>query len=142
MEDQAVEMFPKTAKTSFQIMTPSPLRPLKQDRFKDRESSGVEIVLVLSQPHGGWTGQSGYMCSTELMLSVVIHFQAAFLEPSKFIILSPQLLSFCFNHSQLFPNFPSLFDCNLLFLDIQMQKLHWNCPGMPSENSFYNYCLL
>ncbi|CAN6549548.1 unnamed protein product [Malus baccata var. baccata] len=32
-----------------------------QDRFKDWESSGVEIVPVLSQPHGGWTGQSGYV---------------------------------------------------------------------------------
>ncbi|PRQ40235.1 putative sulfhydrogenase [Rosa chinensis] len=32
-----------------------------QDRFKDWEASGVKIVPVLSQPHDGWTGQSGYV---------------------------------------------------------------------------------
>ncbi|KAL6193321.1 hypothetical protein ACLB2K_034405 [Fragaria x ananassa] len=32
-----------------------------QDRFKDWEASGVNIVPVLSQPQDGWTGQSGYV---------------------------------------------------------------------------------
>ncbi|XP_048435272.1 fruit protein pKIWI502-like [Pyrus x bretschneideri] len=59
------------------ITSPSCSCNVLQDRFKDWESSGVEIVPVLSQPHGGWTGQSGYMC------------RLLFPEPSKFIILSP-----------------------------------------------------
>lgn len=32
-----------------------------QDRFKDWESSGVQIVPVLSQPDGNWAGESGYV---------------------------------------------------------------------------------
>ncbi|XP_031100229.1 fruit protein pKIWI502 [Ipomoea triloba] len=32
-----------------------------QDRFKNWESSGVEIVPVLSQPDDSWTGESGYV---------------------------------------------------------------------------------
>ncbi|GLU04673.1 hypothetical protein SLE2022_218100 [Rubroshorea leprosula] len=32
-----------------------------QDRFKDWESSGVELMPVLSQPDNGWTGESGYV---------------------------------------------------------------------------------
>lgn len=32
-----------------------------QERFKDWEATGVKIVPVLSQPHDGWTGQSGYV---------------------------------------------------------------------------------
>ncbi|KAM1059664.1 hypothetical protein ACFX1X_024676 [Malus domestica] len=58
------------------ITSPSCSCNVLQDMFKDRESSGVEIVPVLSQPHGCWTGQSGYMC------------RLVFPEPSKFIILS------------------------------------------------------
>ncbi|KAH7571034.1 hypothetical protein JRO89_XS05G0242700 [Xanthoceras sorbifolium] len=32
-----------------------------QDRFKEWESSGVKIVLVLSQPDGSWSGETGYV---------------------------------------------------------------------------------
>ncbi|KAL6566361.1 hypothetical protein OROGR_001976 [Orobanche gracilis] len=32
-----------------------------QERFKDWESSGVEIVPVLSQPDDGWKGERGYV---------------------------------------------------------------------------------
>ncbi|KAK6931571.1 Oxidoreductase FAD/NAD(P)-binding [Dillenia turbinata] len=32
-----------------------------QDRFKDWESSGVQIVPVLSQPDDTWTGERGYV---------------------------------------------------------------------------------
>lgn len=46
-----------------------------QDRFKEWESSGVEIVPVLSQPDQTWTGEQGYV-------------QAAFARAKK--IFSPQ----------------------------------------------------
>ncbi|KAH7834222.1 hypothetical protein Vadar_013894 [Vaccinium darrowii] len=46
-----------------------------QDRFKEWESSGVEIVPVLSQPDDNWTGERGYV-------------QAAFARAKK--IFSPQ----------------------------------------------------
>ncbi|CAK9261408.1 unnamed protein product [Sphagnum jensenii] len=32
-----------------------------QDKFKDWEASGVEVVPVLSQPHNNWTGEQGYV---------------------------------------------------------------------------------
>jgi NAD(P)H-flavin reductase len=32
-----------------------------QDRFKDWEASGVQIVPVLSQPTGSWNGEQGYV---------------------------------------------------------------------------------
>ncbi|KAG8366685.1 hypothetical protein BUALT_Bualt17G0105200 [Buddleja alternifolia] len=46
-----------------------------QERFKDWESSGVDIVPVLSQPDDSWTGERGYV-------------QAAFARAKR--ILSPQ----------------------------------------------------
>ncbi|XP_038892012.1 fruit protein pKIWI502 [Benincasa hispida] len=35
-----------------------------QDRFDEWESSGVEVVPVLSQPGSDWTGESGYVQAT------------------------------------------------------------------------------
>lgn len=84
-----------------------------QERFKDWESTGVKIVPVLSQPHDGWTGQSGYVqvknlrplayfnlsplvsvLSSDYQITALYDyiFRLLFPEPSKFITLSPPLL--------------------------------------------------
>jgi NAD(P)H-flavin reductase len=42
---------------------------LMQDKFKDWEASGVEVVPVLSQPHNNWTGEQGYV-----QVNVFLHF--------------------------------------------------------------------
>lgn len=43
-----------------------------QDRFKDWEASGVQIVPVLSQPTGSWNGEQGYVqvCISQIVLYV------------------------------------------------------------------------
>lgn len=83
-----------------------------QERFKDWEATGVKIVPVLSQPHDGWTGQSGYVqvknlrppmslfqlvttyLSSDYQINALYDFifRLLFPEPSKFITLSPPLL--------------------------------------------------
>jgi NAD(P)H-flavin reductase len=58
-----------------------------QDRFKDWEASGVEVVPVLSQPHNNWTGEQGYV-------------QAAFAK-TKGIIKAAQVGAFLCGHKEM-----------------------------------------
>lgn len=48
---------------------------LMQERFKVWESSGVNIVPVLSQPGDSWTGERGYVqvVNTFISRKLVIH---------------------------------------------------------------------
>ena len=47
---------------------------LMQERFKAWESSGVNIVPVLSQPGDGWTGQKGYVQVNSTFASMNLDF--------------------------------------------------------------------
>ncbi|CAK9203180.1 unnamed protein product [Sphagnum troendelagicum] len=58
-----------------------------QDKFKDWEASGVEVVPVLSQPHNNWTGEQGYV-------------QAAFAK-TKGIIQAAQVGAFLCGHKEM-----------------------------------------
>lgn len=48
-----------------------------QDRFKEWESSGIEVVPVLSQPDDPWTGEHGYVQAAFARVGKIVSAESA-----------------------------------------------------------------